>query len=125
MAGKVLVVQVVVVAEWCEGRRPAVVQDMVVRMCPDVKVWLVDVGIILIWLNLGGWAGWCIDRIQVLEDVIGKIEWREFAVAARSGNSDLCLAVCGKWWGAHVAGRRVGKSRWRNDRCGLGMELWR
>ena len=40
---KGLVAQVVVVAEWCAGRTPLAVQDMVVRMCQDVKVGLVDV----------------------------------------------------------------------------------
>ena len=45
------------------------------------------------------------------------------------GDPDLCLAVCGRWRGTEVAGRRVdergSKGRWRNNGSGRRMKLWR
>ena len=42
-----------------------------------------------------------------MEDFTAEVEWHKFAVALRSRNGDLGLPVCGEWWRAHVAGRRM------------------
>ena len=64
-----------------------------------------------------------------MKDVVRKVERHNFAVAAWSGNLDLCLAVSRRWRGTEVAGRRVdertSKGRWGNDGGGWRMKWWR